>query len=260
MKTRTHELTSTPSSCEHVGDKDRNQNKWKHVYTQWQQSLLKDVFTSTFSFIPLRALLGYSGHMVAQVYENNMKNIGALKQQWASQQIKENQSKDTMRATLALPAHHLPAFHVILRKKCKNVFRIMKEMKPHFKQCDELEHTQRGETDPPTMSFTMTLYETMMPRTSFSTPSLTLKRKKWFKASSLKKILSEQQRLELTDCSHARWGQVGVFMLQFAIQSDAPPLPVVGQQRQQCVDFLQRRSRRHRVPDKKEQISFKWNT
>lgn len=74
------------------------------------------------------------------------------------------------------------------------------------------------------------------------------------------KILTEHQRLELTDCSHARGGQVGVFMLQFAIQSDAPPLPVVGQQRQHRVDFLQRRSRRHRVPDEKEQISFKGNT
>lgn len=74
------------------------------------------------------------------------------------------------------------------------------------------------------------------------------------------KILTEHQRLELTDCSHARGGQVGVFMLQFAIQSDAPPLPVVGQQRQHLVDFLQRRSRRHRVPDEKEQISFKGNT
>lgn len=105
----------------------------------------------------------------------------------------------------------------------------------------------------------MTLYETMIPRTSFSTPSLTLKRKKRLKASFFK-ILTEHQRLELTDCSHARGGQVGVFMLQFAIQSDAPPLPVVGQQRQHRVDFLQRRSRRHRVPDKKEQISFKGNT
>lgn len=105
----------------------------------------------------------------------------------------------------------------------------------------------------------MTLYETMIPRTSFSTPSLTLKRKKRLKASFFK-ILTEHQRLELTDCSHARGGQVGVFMLQFAIQSDAPPLPVVGQQRQHLVDFLQRRSRRHRVPDEKEQISFKGNT
>lgn len=102
----------------------------------------------------------------------------------------------------------------------------------------------------------MTLYETMIPRTSFSTPSLTLKRKKRLKAS----FLTEHQRLELTDCSHARGGQVGVFVLQFAIQSDAPPLPVVGQQRQHLVDFLQRRSRRHRVPDKKEQMSFKGNT
>ena len=41
-------------------------------------------------------------------------------------------------------------------------------------------------------------------------------------------------------------------MLQFAIQSDAPPLPVVGQQRQQLVVFLQRRSGRHRISDIKE--------
>lgn len=86
-----------------------------------------------------------------------------------------------MRATLALPAHHLPAFYLILRKKCKTLFRILKEMKPHFKHMK-----RRGETDPPTMSFTMTLYETMIPRTSFSTPSLTLKRKKRLKASFFK--------------------------------------------------------------------------
>lgn len=32
-------------------------------------------------FIPLRTFLGYSGHRLAQIYESNMKKIGALKQQ-----------------------------------------------------------------------------------------------------------------------------------------------------------------------------------
>lgn len=54
----------------------------------------------------------------------------------------------------------------------------------------------------------------------------------------------------VSECpSHARWCQIGVFVLQFAVQSDAAPLPVVGQQRQQLVVFLQGRSRRHRVPE-----------
>lgn len=93
VKTRTHELTSSPSSCERVGDKD--QSKYKHVYMQWQQG--QDVWTRVHSvsvlFIPLRTFLGYSGHRLAQIYQSNMKKIGALKQQWAPQRIKENQSK-----------------------------------------------------------------------------------------------------------------------------------------------------------------------
>lgn len=104
-------------------------------------------------------------------------------------------------------------------------------------------------THPPTMSFTMTLYETMMPITSFSTPSLILKEKK-------KTISTLQSTMNVTLLavspsvrSHARWCQVGVFVLQFAVQSDAPPLPVVGQQRQQRVDLLQGGSRRQRVPE-----------
>lgn len=125
-----------------------NNHCWRtceHEYIQFQ----------CFSF--LRTFLEYSGHMLAQVYENNMKKLGALKQQWAPQQIKENQSKDTMRATLALPAHQLPAFYLILRKKCKNSFQDNERNESTFQTCDELEHTRRGETDPPTMSFTMTL-------------------------------------------------------------------------------------------------------
>lgn len=61
-----------------------------------------------------------------------------------------------MRATLALPAHHLPAFYLILRKKCKKLFRILKEMKPHFKHMkrrdwpsnDELHHDSVRDHDP----------------------------------------------------------------------------------------------------------------
>lgn len=61
-----------------------------------------------------------------------------------------------MRATLALPAHHLPAFYLILRKKCKTLFRILKEMKPHFKHMkrrdwpsnDELHHDSVRDHDP----------------------------------------------------------------------------------------------------------------
>lgn len=45
----------------------------------------------------------------------------------------------------------------------------------HIWTCmDSHTHT---ETDPPTMSFTMTLYETMIPSTSFCTPSLILREK-----------------------------------------------------------------------------------
>lgn len=158
-----------------------------------------------------------------------------------------------MRATLALPAHHLPAFYLILRKKCKTLFRILKEMKPHFKHMkrrdwpsnDELHHDSVRDHDP----------QNLLQHAVFDTET-----EKMIESIFFFKILTEHQRLELTDCSHARGGQVGVFMLQFAIQSDAPPLPVVGQQRQHRVDFLQRRSRRHRVPDEKEQISFKGNT
>lgn len=61
-----------------------------------------------------------------------------------------------MRATLALPTHHLPAFYLILRKKCKTLFRILKEMKPHFKHMkrrdwpsnDELHHDSVRDHDP----------------------------------------------------------------------------------------------------------------
>lgn len=161
-----------------------------------------------------------------------------------------------MRATLALPAHHLPAFYLILRKKCKTLFRILKEMKPHFK------HTKRRGEE----RLTLQRWASPWLCTRPWSPEPPSARRLWhwngkndWKHLFLK-ILTEHQRLELTDCSHARGGQVGVFMLQFAIQSDAPPLPVVGQQRQHRVDFLQRRSRRHRVPDEKEQISFKGNT
>lgn len=55
--------------------------------------------------------------------------------------------------------------------------------------------------------------------------------------------------------SHARRGQIGVLVLQFAVQSDAPPLPVVGQQGQQRVDLLQGRSGRHRVPEMRDGCS-----
>lgn len=37
-------------------------------------------------------------------------------------------------------------------------------------------------------------------------------------------------------------------MLQFAVQSDASPLPVVGQQGKQFVDLLEGGARCHRVP------------
>lgn len=51
--------------------------------------------------------------------------------------------------------------------------------------------------------------------------------------------------------SHAGRGQVCVLVLQFAIQSDAPPLPVIGQQGEQLVDLLKGRAGRHRVPETK---------
>lgn len=51
--------------------------------------------------------------------------------------------------------------------------------------------------------------------------------------------------------SHAGRGQVCVLVLQFAVQSDAPPLPVIGQQGEQLVDLLKGRAGRHRVPETK---------
>lgn len=88
----------------------------------------------------------------------------------------------------------------------------------------------------------------MMPSTSFRTPSLTLEDKRsWLIAGLLLHCV-----VTLT-CLHARWRQVGVLVFQFAIQSDASPLPVVGQQGKQCVDLLKGGTRCHRIPTFKGQ-------
>lgn len=59
-------------------------------------------------------------------------------------------------------------------------------------------HTINKHTHPPTMSFTMTLYETMMPITSFSTPSLILKEKK--KSISTLRSTTNVTLLAVSEC------------------------------------------------------------
>lgn len=99
------------------------------------------------------------------------------------------------------------------------------------------------DANPPMMSLTMTRYETIIPITSFRTPSLILRQKtsRWTCGSGLSEGLKF--------CSHAWWSQICVLVLQLAIQSDATPLSVIGQQRQQRVDLLQGCSGGHGVPE-----------
>lgn len=56
------------------------------------------------------------------------------------------------------------------------------------------------------------------------------------------------QDIATQTCSHAGWRQVGVLVFQFAIQSNASPLPVVGQQGKQFVDLLEGGTGSHRIP------------
>lgn len=86
-----------------------------------------------------------------------------------------------------------------------------------------------------------------MPRTSFRTPGLMLEPHPSISIS----VTSSTLFLGTRACSHAGRCQVGVFVLEFSIQGDAPPLPVVGQQGEQQDVFLERRPRRNRFAEER---------
>lgn len=93
-----------------------------------------------------------------------------------------------------------------------------------------------------------------MPITSFRTPSLMLEDKRERQTSGHSPAHSHNDmatRRGVLVRSHAGRCQVRVLVLQFAVQSDAPPLPVIGQQGEQLVDLLKGRAGRHRVPETK---------
>lgn len=116
-------------------------------------------------------------------------------------------------------------------------------------------------TDPPrdTTSFTLTLYDTMIPRISLLAPSLNLlgtknKKQKAFSLTSQAFRLPWQEWhlnqlviLQLS-CLKASWvvmdsqctgGQVGVLMFQLSVQSQASFLSVVGQKRGEGENFAE---------------------
>lgn len=82
----------------------------------------------------------------------------------------------------------------------------------------------------------------MIPITSFRTPALILEQKRPGDSGS-----GPPGGLELR--SHAGRGQIRVLVLQLAVQRDATPLSVIGQQRQQRVGLLQAGSWGHGVPE-----------
>lgn len=104
-----------------------------------------------------------------------------------------------------------------------------------------------------------------MPITSFRTPSLMLEDKRERQTSVHSPARSHyKMATRVLVRSHAGRGQVRVLVLQFAVQSDAPPLPVIGQQGEQLVDLLKGRAGRHRVPETKRHTEtigrFDWLT
>lgn len=54
-------------------------------------------------------------------------------------------------------------------------------------------------------------------------------------------------------CSHGAGGQVSIFMLEFAIQSQTPLLPVVAQCGGECVHLTERGAGRHLITEEDKQ-------
>lgn len=152
-------------------------------------------------------------------------------------------NKDYGLLKLHPPWSHHPLRRPMTRRRKKNIILFVAKIKTLLTFLPLKKFIDRTDANPPMMSLTTTRYETIIPITSFRTPSLILRQKtsRWTCGSGLSEGLKF--------CSHAWWSQICVLVLQLAIQSDATPLSVIGQQRQQRVDLLQGCSGGHGVPE-----------